>query len=272
MSIYLNYFKKFRITIFFAQILTGIKINIPRLKLFISWMLQSKEISTYTYKLTPLSRNHLIHTVALITAQPFILIENYFLEIENNKKLHKKIIDLIKISEDRYKKDLRCDFGSRVAWYAIIRALKLKVIVENGVEQGLTAVALNEAILKNISEGFPGKYIGIDINNKAGYLIRDACYSSFSQLIVDDAIEAINQLDCEIDFYFSDGCRTIEYELKEFESLRKKLNSNAIVVSNKLRFSGELSNLAKISRKRLVTFQEIPLNHWYDGSLIGIQF
>jgi ubiquinone biosynthesis protein UbiJ len=225
MNIFLNYLKRFRIAIIFAQILTGIRVNIPRLKLFIQWMLRSREISTYTYKLNPLSRNYLIQTVALVTSEPLPLIEQYFLEIESNLELHQRIIDLLKASEDRYKKDLRCDFGSRVAWYAIIRALKLKVVVENGVEQGLTAVVLNEAILKNASEGFAGRYIGIDINSAAGYLVRDVCYSGFSQFIVDDALSAINQLDCEIDFYFSDGCRTVEYESREFNVLRQKLSA-----------------------------------------------
>lgn len=272
MNVYFNYFKRSRVAIIFAQILTGIRVNLPRLKLFIHWMLRSREISTYTYRLNPLSRDYLIQTVALVTSESCPQIEQYFLEIENNHELHQKIVNLLMASEDRYKKDLRCDFGSRIAWYAIIRALKLKIVVENGVEQGLTAVVLNEAILKNVSEGFEGRYIGIDINSAAGYLVRDAFSSGFSKLVVDDALNAINQLDCEIDFYFSDGCRTAEYESREFDALRQKLSANSIVVSNKLRFSGELSKLARISGKRLVTFQEMPLDHWYDGSMIGILF
>ena len=211
--------KKFKLTILFFQVAAGLKVLYPKLRLFYKWLVYSRELSTYTYAITPNNRDYLIHTVAVVTGEAPEQVKKYFNELDLNVELKKKIISLINSSEFRYKKDARCDFGSRLAWYAIVRSLKPKLIVENGVDMGLTAIALCEALMVNHAEGYSGKYVGLDIKHDAGFLIRQARYKDLAEIVIGDALDYLKINNELIDFYFSDGCRTSEYEQIEFSFL-----------------------------------------------------
>lgn len=249
-------------------------IKIPCLTLIriFCWTFNSRETSTFAYRLSDRNRKYLIHTVCLITSKSYKDIEKYFMEIENNDTIKTEVIKKIASSPVRYKKDLRCDFGSRLAWYAIVRANKSKIVVENGVEIGFTAILLCEAVLKNISEGFEGKYVGLDIQDDSGYLVRDERYTDICQIVVNDALLSIQNMSESIDFYFSDGMRTLEYEKREFIIAGGKLSPTSVVVTNKLKFSDSLADFAISENKRFISFHEDPLNHWYAGSVLGIQY
>lgn len=238
----------------------------------IKWSFNSRETSTYTFALSKLNTKYLIHSIALVTKKTYPEIEGYFNEILSNEELKTYVVAKIKLSPVRYKKDLRCDFASRIGWYAIIRANKSKVVVENGVELGYTAVVLCEAILKNKSEGYEGSYYGLDINSEAGYFIKQDKYEKIANLLVGDALDSITQFKEPIDFYFSDGYRTCDYERKEFDALLKKTSSHSVIITNKLKFSDALADASVLYNKQFITFQEDPLNHWYPGSSIGIMF
>lgn len=233
----------------------------------------SRETSTYTYKLTTENEAYLKNIVATITQTSFAEVTTYFEEIYNDKIFQDGIKDMIAKSNLRKKKDLRTDFGSRIAWYAFVRILKPKVIVENGVEIGFTASILCKALERNYLEGNFGKYYGLDIDNNAGFLIKKQLNEkSIAKIILGDAIESIRNLDEKVDFYFSDGIRTYEYEQEEFMELNKKINKNSIVVTNKALFSKALFEASMQSSRKFIYFQEAPLKHWYKGAGIGILY
>ena len=264
--------KKNRITLWLPRLVLALNYSWTIILKTIKWSLSSRETSTYTYLLSPNNTKYLIHSVSLVTKKSFLEIEGYFNEILFNEELKSYVISKVKASNVRYKKDLRFDLASRIGWYAIIRANKSKVVVENGVELGYTAVVLCEAILKNESEGYPGKYYGLDINSNAGYFIRHERYEAIANVVVGDALDSLSHFSEPIDFYFSDGCRTFDYEQKEFEELLKRTSSQAVIITNKLKFSDALADASLLYNKQFITFQEDPLNHWYPGSSIGIMF
>ena len=237
-----------------------------------NWIFSSRESSTFTFNLTLRNRKYLIHYVSLITKQSYEVIEKYFSEVENNKVLKDYVIKRIRGSKYRHKKDLRCDFGSRVAWYAIIRANKCQVVVENGVEIGYTGILLCDALLKNKQEGFAGMYYGLDINPDAGYLISESPYSGISKILVADALASLSNFSMPIDFYFSDGLRTQEYEKREFDLLFEKVNNTGVIVSNKLDLSDALADCATQNNWDFIYFKEQPFKHWFPGSGLGIMF
>jgi predicted O-methyltransferase YrrM len=230
----------------------------------------SKETATFTYNLTPLNQLYLMNLVAQITKRDIGIIESYCSELEDNQVLRNAILHHIGQSPLRKKKDIRCDYGNKLALYAIVRTLKPAVVVENGVEMGFTSIVLCEAIRKNIEDGYAGKFVGLDINSKAGYLVKAASeYGSIFEIRCGDAIAGLQSLEWKIDFYFSDGFRTYEYEQHEFAVLSKKLNENAIVITNKATFSKALFELSLQLRKKYSFFKEHP-QHWYEGSGIGV--
>lgn len=80
---------------------------------------------------------------------------------------------------------------------------------------GLTAIALCNAIAKNREEGFEGEYYGLGINPDAGYLLINSPFIAFTKLIINDSVNSLAQFKNKpIDFYFSDGLRTYDYEKK----------------------------------------------------------
>ena len=263
---------KNRITLWVPRLFIALREYIKFISYAFKWSFSSRETSTYTYVLSPNNTKYLIHSIALVTKKSYLEIEGYVKEILSNMELKSYVIDKIKSSPVRYKKDLRFDLASRIGWYAIIRANKSKVVVENGVELGYTAVVLCEAILKNKSEGYSGCYYGLDINSEAGYFIKQDKYEMISNLFFGDALDTIGHFKEPIDFYFSDGYRTCDYERLEFEELLKKTSSHAVIITNKLKFSDALADISLLYNKQFITFQEEPLNHWYPGSSIGIMF
>lgn len=234
--------------------------------------LKSREVHTFTYQMTRENRFHLAHLVSKITDQDINTIFGYFEEIEQNEALRQSISEKIKRSHFRHKKDRRSDFACRVAFYAIIRARKSKVVVENGMELGISSVVLCSALEKNRQEGFEGKYYGFDIDPYAGVLIKDPAYEPFAQLVIGDGMKSLAAIEEPIDFYFSDGFRTYEYEKKELNVLKDKLSEQAVVASNKAIFSTALAELAIETNKEFSFFQEQPANHWYHGWGLGFMY
>ena len=232
--------------------------------------LVSRETATFTYNLTPQNESYLLNLTAQILKTDAALVEQYFNELKDNQKFKRSIVQNLSTSNLRKKKDKRCDFGNKLALYAIVRIMKPSVVVENGVEVGFTSVVLCEALRRNKEEGCDGKFIGIDINPAAGHLIKvDTRYDSLWEMKYADAVDCLNILDEKIDFYFSDGYRSYAYEQAEFAALANKISHKAIVITNKATFSKALLELSKQLKKTYSFFKEHPANHWYEGSGVG---
>lgn len=254
------------------RIRNGLKYYYPKIIQIFKLSVRSKELGTFTYHLTSINLEYLLQNVSIITKLPYSQIESYSEEIKSNDKLINYAKEKIRLSQFRTIKDLRCDFGSRIAYYCIVRALKSKIVVENGVELGYTGLILCAALLKNREEGYTGNYYGFDIDPAAGLLINESPYTDIGKIINGESLDTLAELNLPIDFYFSDGGRTPEYEKREFGILQSKIADKGIVVSNKLGFSDALSQLAIKLKRNHIYFKEEPSNHWYPGSQIGIMF
>lgn len=233
---------------------------------------KSKEHHTYTYRLSDQNRYYLILLVSKITGKDFDTIKSYFEEIENDIVLHQHIINTIQNSFYRNKKDRRSDLGSRVAFYAIIRANKPKVVVEMGVDIGYCGVVLCSALLKNNEEGYEGIYYGLDCDPNAGMFIAVEPYAKVARMIIGDGIESIGEIEEPIDFYYSDNGQAYDYEQVEFAALAKKIANQGVAISNKAAYSTALAELAVTKGKKFTYFKESPLNHWFQGTGVGFMY
>lgn len=266
-------FKQSPAAYFFYRLYKATKESFRYSKKVFGQAIRSKETATFTYKLTQENEAYLINLTAQITGTTPAAIAGYFKELNDNQQICSNIINNLSQSPYRLKKDKRCDFGNKYALYAIIRVIRPRLIVENGVEAGFTSAVLCEALLQNEKEGFPGKFIGLDISLDAGYLIKaDQRYKHFAEMKYGDAIEGLKNIDSQIDFYFSDGLRLYSYEQKEFEAIDNKINENAVIVTNKATFSKALLEFAQAKNRRFSFFKEHPLEHWYQGSGLGIMY
>jgi predicted O-methyltransferase YrrM len=235
------------------------------------WLVNSKEVANFTYDLSDKNKMYMVQFISVVTGCDVKVIKKYIQEIEGNKDLIKKIKSKIEVSNYRYMADKEIHFGRRICWYAFVRAVKPKVVVETGVDKGLGACILTAALLKNSQEGFKGVYFGTDIDPSAGYFL-DKPYDKFGTILYGDSIESLKKLKGKIDIFINDSDHSAGYEKKEFQTIKNKLSSKAIIIGDNSHVTAELSKFAEETGKKFLFFHEEPKDHWYPGGGVGVAF
>ena len=233
------------------------------------WLLCSREHTNFTYNLAPLNREHLCWFVSLVTGKPFDEIQGYLGEIDEDEKLRTHVRRMTAQSSRRHLADTRVEYGRRVGWYAITRAIRPRQIVETGTDKGLGSVVLASALIKNAEESDPGFLTTIDINPDAGYLIGDK-YGEVTNLILGDALDQLPNLNSGVDMFLHDSDHHPSYEAAEYRSVVTHLSDQAFVLSDNAHCSNELAQFARETGRQFLFFDEQPDRHWYPGAGLGI--
>lgn len=237
----------------------------------LAWVFTSREHYNYTYHLDPLNRKYLIAFVSAVTGRDYFTIEKFFIEIEQDAELQRHIVNSTRLSSEKYIADEEARFGRRIGWYAMVRAVKPRVVVETGVDKGLGCCVLAAAILKNRSEGSHGKFIGIDINPEAGYLFSGK-YLQAGEIVFGDSHAVLKRLDETIDFFIHDSDHSAEHERKELAIVLPKVTESALVLSDNSDQTDELLSFARASGRQFLFFSDKPANHWWGGDGIGVAY
>jgi GT2 family glycosyltransferase/Flp pilus assembly protein TadD/predicted O-methyltransferase YrrM len=243
----------------------------PQLQHILDWLVASKETTNLTYDLTVLNKAHLQWFIALVTGTPGATIARYFHELEQDEQLKAHVRQLTLASQQRFTADEIARYGRRLGWYAIVRAMKPKVIVETGVDKGLGTCVLAAAVMKNQAEGFPGHVYATEIDPKGGFLLQPP-YTQFGTILYGDSIQTLQKFPHPIDLAVCDSAHTAEYERGEYEAIRDKLPNGSLIISDNAHVTHELANFATASGKQFLFFQEKPGSHFYPGAGIGIAF
>lgn len=236
-----------------------------------SWLFRSREHTNFSYDLTTINKHYLCEMLAVALDRSTTQIEGYIDEIENDAVLRNKLAALAKSGAEELSLDPAIRYGRRVGWYAIVRALKPRLVVETGVDQGLGAAVLCAALLRNGAEGFAGRYRGTDINPAAGRLLVEP-YRSVGTVLYGDSIESLSGLKGPIDIFINDSDHSADYERREYEVVADKLCRDAVVIGDNAHVSGELMAFSRATGRRFMFFREEPDKHWYSGGGIGISF
>lgn len=235
------------------------------------WLFASREHTNFTYHLSDLNRRYLAHFLGKVCGKLPEVMAGYLREALEDKALREHIVRLKRASARSYLADDEPRYGRRIGWYAIVRATRPAVIIETGVDKGLGSCLLTAALMRNSEEGYPGTYYGTDINPKAGYLLQ-APYNKFGQILYGDSIESLKKLDLTIDMFVNDSDHSVDYEMREFETVAPKLSPQAIIIGDNSRFSDKLINFSERTNRDFLFFQEQPESHWYPGEGIGVAF
>lgn len=140
---------------------------------FVKWLFTSREYTNYTYDLEERNKRHLAAFVADVVDRPYSEMLGHIRELEEDSELRTSIARGVSEASDGRAADADMPFGRRLGWYAVVRAVKPKIVVETGVEKGLGACVLTEALRRNSEEGHEGRYVGTDLNPEAGFLLRE---------------------------------------------------------------------------------------------------
>ena len=83
--------------------------------------------------------------------------------------------------------------GRRAGWYAVVRALKPKVVIETGVATGIGACVVSAALMKNTEEGCGGHYYGAEIDRSQCVLFKEP-YTKFGTILWGDSLDSLKDL------------------------------------------------------------------------------
>lgn len=239
---------------------------------YIVWLFKSKETTNFTYDLTDLNTMYLIDFVSTVTNKSRNEISGYVDEILNDQELFHHLNSAYKNSNQKYKTDPVPKFAKRIGWYAVIRAIKPKTVIETGIDKGLGSCVITSALLKNMKEGFNGFYYGTDINPKAGALFGQP-YLTMGKILIGDSIDSLKKLSIEaIDVFINDSDHSADYEAMEYKIIENKLTDHSVILGDNSHANSKLREFAVATDRKFLFFQEMPKNHWYSGGGIGAAF
>lgn len=230
---------------------------------FFAWLVKSGEHTNYTYRLTVRNTEHLIWFVSNLTGYSYAEIKSYFQELSNNS-----VFDEYLRMRQRDTKCRKYDsgiekIGRRIAWYAIVRAVKPKVLVETGTDKGLGSLVLAEAVRKN---GF-GKVFTIDINPDSGQFLDDK-YDDVLKRLIGDSLQRLLTIK-DIDVFIHDSNHSEKHESNELNLILDRLAKSAIVLTDNAHASDALSEWCRENEFAFSYFHEMPLDHWYSGASLA---
>lgn len=260
-----------RVLLFLFRIL--IVLNHLKTNLFgtISWLFKSNEATNFTYSLTSLNRRYLAAFLSQVTGAQIAEAMKYFEEIENDEQLRRHIVETTSKSDWAILADPIPQYARRIGWYAAVRILKPRVVVETGVDKGLGSCVLAAAVKRNAEEGHEGIYYGTDINPEAGYLFT-APYNEYGKILVDDSIKSLKKLAGPIDLFINDSDHSADYEYDEYLTIEDKLSDKAVIFGDNSHCTDRLIQFAEKTGRRFLFFKEETRRHWYEGAGIGAAF
>jgi predicted O-methyltransferase YrrM len=231
------------------------------------WAWSATESTNFNYRLDALNREYLAQMISAVTGAPLTDVIAYFAELENDSELKSHLANSYSQSSLHY--EARTEFGRRLGWYAFVRILKPRLVVETGVDEGLGACVLSSAILRNREEGHSGTYLGTEIRETAGALFSGK-YSEAGEILWGDSLQSLAALDQKIGLFINDSDHSESYEYNEYCSVTEKLAPGAIILGDNSHVSRSLSRYSIENGRRFLFFDERPANHWFPGCGIGI--
>ena len=228
------------------------------------WLFRSNEYTNFTYDLTDRNKSYLCAFVSRVTSASPQEVEGYITELENDQELLATLREAVEQSAEGRFTDVPARFARRMAWYAMARMKKPKVIVETGVDKGLGAAVLCAALRRNHEEGYPGCYFGTDIQPRSGFLLTGE-YADYGEILIGDSIESLKTLDVEIDLFINDSDHSAKYEADEYTTVESKLSRDALVIGDNAHVTDELFKFAQRTGRDFLFFREEPKAHWYGG-------
>jgi predicted O-methyltransferase YrrM len=233
------------------------------------WLVTSREHHNYTYDLTKLNLEHLAWFASVVTGAPVADVRGWIAEIESDTALRTHIETTTARAARRGLADRQVRYARRLGWYALVRALKPRHVVETGVDKGLGTCVLAAALLRNAAEGHPGRVTSLDINPEAGYLAKEQPWADVVDLVIGDSIASIGALDRPVDMFLHDSDHSATHEQREFAAIEPHLAEGALLLTDNVTYSTVLLRHAEKTGRRFLAFKEQPLKHWYPGDGIG---
>jgi predicted O-methyltransferase YrrM len=159
-------------------------------------------------------------------------------------------------------------FGKRLGWYALARSLRPRRVIEIGAHDGLGSMLLLRALELNQRDGFPGTLVSFDVNPAAGWLVGE---HPLWQLRIQSSDEGLPEVvsAAPVDMLVYDGWHTFEAEYADLRVAADHLSSDGVLVSDDAQVTRALAHLCEELGFVYSEFQEVPVDHFYPGAMLG---
>ena len=234
--------------------------------LVVRYVLWDPEVGDFSYELDNEGElvSFLAHSLGLAPG----VIAGYLAEIRAEPALTRELSARVRRRVDMKR---RVGLGHRVAWYAVARALKPRLVVETGIKHGLGALVLLVALERNAREGSGGRLISFDPDPFSGWVVPDRLRHNWEPILEStfDALETA-LAGKEVDLFICDT--PPDYETESFEmctALRHAALEIVLIAANGDRTT-VLPELAAERDGEYHYFAERPRRHIYPGAGIGL--
>lgn len=236
-----------------------------RLRDHAAWILTAPEPDNFTYDIGNLDA--LSNWVVAVTGCPQALAERYVAEPAADAVLRERLGAATAGHfwwSQRYP-----PFGKRVGWYAILRALKPRLVLETGAHDGLGSLLLLRALELNAGAAERGRLVSFDINPNAGWLVgADPFWELRIQSSTDGLAEVLAN-DAEVGVFVYDGWHEFAAELADHSVVVDHLAVGGVLLTDDAQVSRALTVVADRAGLDYHEFQELPVNHFYPGAVLA---
>lgn len=234
-------------------------------RLSVSWLLTRTEFANYSYPISSRNRTHFAWFVAEACRSPVHEVLRCFEELESDADLRMEFEKAADRSGRRREFDRDFSPGRRLAWYALIRITKPRLVVETGTEKGFGSAVIAAALIRNGS----GRLITIDVEPSAGAFLSETARDVVTQATM-DSVACIQGLSEPIDMLILDSDHSDEHERTELQAAAPRLSPSAIVISDNCHVTDVLEDWSRTHDRRFLYCHERPERHWYSGVGTGV--
>jgi hypothetical protein len=233
------------------------------------YLWNGREFSTFTFHLE--NREELAaflgRSLDLDPARVLALMD----ELEDDQELRAALSARLAPRPNRYDEPR---YAKRCGYYAMVRLLQPRLVVETGTHDGLGASVVSRALQRNAEESGaqPGLLATFDVNPEAGWLIP-ASLEPLVEQHVGKTSETLKPALAGrvVEIMIHDSLRTAENERFEFETvIASASRGRLILICDDVDTSQELEKICAERGGSFGVFREQPKDHFYRGDAMGL--
>jgi hypothetical protein len=246
------------------RVARAVRISGQQLLNVLPWAFASREYTNFSYETTWVSQMGLCGMVAVIANTDIQSVAAFADELLSNAELADHVRADHAHSDRKWSSDPQFRPGRQMLHYLIVRALKSGFVVEAGVDKGLGAAIICEALHRNAAEGHPGDYLGIENNP----LQRSSIYARFphkrGEIRHGNSADVIRTIPGKIDLFVHETTTDPVHVSAQLEALQGHMSEHSVFTSPWL--IPQFVEYAARNGKRLLTHKDEPARHWYSGA------
>lgn len=161
--------------------------------------------------------------------------------------------------------------SARILWYAVVRAVKPRLVTETGIRHGLGSLVLLRALERNAGDGRPGRLISFDMDPLSGWLVPAGMRANWQPVFAStfDALDSTLAGE-EVDLFVCDTPPEYEIESFEFHCAMRHASPRIVLISAGGDRNAALPDLAAECGAVYRLFAERSRHPIFPGAGVGL--